>query len=420
MITNSEIRKIMKKIVVGIGAVIVVAGVLLSALYAQTWNPIWNPFRPEAEEVISEMSEKMKTLDSFHSDYLIKARIKEKGDSLVLRIRSDIDQKDEENLKGYSDIDITLSYKAHSYPFLLEAISIGKEQSYLKIKRLPDISALLSLFPEAQQETLLFSLLFSSIKDEIQGKWIKVDEESIKELYKEIGVAYLEQELGGLSEFQQKEMEEKLIQLLEDKKLYYVDEELPDEKIGNVKVYHYRLVIDKEGLKSLIPDFLEIVIDYSSSSFREQGISSEEVKKIIEEVDLPLLIDKLFEKVGNIEYELWIGQKDKYLYRIEFSKEINLEKFKEVMVEYAQEIALEKGKETISRENIQELERILQGTLLISMRIDFSNFNKVENIQPPDDFLTIKEVMQNIFERFFNTMMRQGVQGITPKMDIPI
>ncbi len=409
----------MKKIVVGIGAVIVVVGVVLGSLYTQTWNPVWNPFRPAPEEVISEMIEKMQTLDSVHSDYLISAQIKERGDSLVVKAGSDIDQKDKENLKEHSNIDITLSFKGSDYPISLETINVG-EDSYLKVKTIPDLSALLSLFPESQQEAALFSSVFGSIKDEIQGKWIKVDKESIKELYEEMGVSYSEQELGSLSGSQQKELQDKLTQLLENKKLYYVDKELPDEKIGNVKVYHYRLVIDKEGLKSLIPEFLRTVMNYSSSSLMEEGISSEEAKKAVEEMDFPLLIDKFFEKVGDIRYELWIGQKDKYLYRAESNKEVDLKKLKEALLEYTQEIASRKGEE-VGEEDIQAMEKFLQGTALISVKIDLSNFNKVENIQTPNEFLTIKEVMQNVVRKIFlDMMMQQGFQGEIPGANMPI
>jgi len=409
-----------KKIFVGVAAIIILAGAgVVGALFTQTWNPMWNPFRPEPEEVISGMTEKMEALDSFHSVLSLDLREKERNMDITLKSVSDIDQREKENIKEHSDIDFIISLEGQKYPFSSEIILLG-ETVYLKIKSMPAFSDLLSLIPETPElgeEIGLFSSIFDSLKDEIQGKWIKIDEESIKELYEEMGIPYQKQEFGGLSEAQQKELQEKLTQLLKDKKLYYVEKELPDEKIGKIKVYHYRLVVNKEGLKSLLPEVFETIIEYSSSSLMEEGISPEQVKEVMGEIELPLLIDKIFEHIGDVRYELWIGQKDKYLYRVEASKEIDLQQLKQALIEYLQKISAKKG-EKIEQKDIQEMDQFLQGTLSISLKAELSDFNKVGEIKAPDEFLTVKELIQNILQKiFFGMMMQSG--GFPEGMNLP-
>ncbi|MCD6550558.1 hypothetical protein J7K24_03390 [bacterium] len=404
----------MKRIIAILIALVLVSGGVFAALYTQTWNPAWNPFRPKPEDVISEMTEKMEKLDSVHSDFVFDVKELDKGMWLSVKTVSDVNQKDKENLKEHSKLDINLTYNEKSYPFGIETVILDKE-SYWKVTKLPDISELIPLvvpyymvnLSRDQEESL--QRISQLISKEVIDQWIKVDEEEIKEM---MGEAYSEDSMETLQN-QQKELEKRLSNVFRNHNLYKVKKEFPDTKIGNVRVYHYLLVVDREGVKELIPDVLDTIIDFSSSSIPSEEMSPKETKELLDKFDIPGLVDKFFERLGDIEYEVWIGQKDKYLYKTKFNKEIELADLKEIILQHLEEVAsVMEGTIQEKQEELEKVRKALEGKfeekVTISGEMNFSNFNKIDEIEAPEDFVPIKDFLESLSRKILFDLMMHG------------
>ncbi len=91
-----------------------------------------------------------------------------------------------------------------------------------------------------------------------------------------------------------------------------------------------------------------------------QSLAGEELQKLQGE------IDNFFEKVGEVTGEVWIGKRDKFLYKFSGEKNLDLSQFTE-----------EK-----------------KGTVIGKLNIDFSNFNQPITVEPPQEFKSIEEIFK--------------------------
>jgi len=359
----------MKKII-AIIVILVFVGVggTAAALYTKTWNPAWNPFRPSPSTVLSDMTIKMSNLKAVHNEIVLSIE-KKGGDgeiSMKIEISGDEDQTDIDNPKSRGDLSASVSSGGLTGSAAMEFVTIG-QTLYLKLTTLP-----LPSFLGAEGESL------SELLDMVKDQWIKIDEESFAELSKTFGQEYQ----PSMSQEKQKELNSKVIDLFKDSKFYDVKEELDDEEIEGKMTYHYLLTLDKEGIKKLIPDIMKLVMeDYMADE--EMEVSKEEIQKVLE--DFPELVDKFFEKVGPIDFEVWIGQGDMYLYRTKFEKEINFEDFEESLPGLVEE--------SLPAEQI--------GKVLVSMDLNLSKFNEPVQVEAPEEFKTIEEVIESIMMNFF-------------------
>ncbi len=372
----------MKKVIVIIGILIVIgAGGTIGALYTQIWDPTWNPFRPAPEVVLAGMVVKMEGLKTLHSEGSFEIEGKD-GEEASVRIKmtGDTDQADSKNPKSKGNFGVEFSTEGTKISTEIDFITID-QTSYWKLATVPDIPLPISGFE---------GLDFSIILDVVKNQWIKFDEESLKNLSEMLGQEYQPQ----LSEEEQKELTEKIVNLLKGKKFYEVKEELPDVKIRDKMTYHYLLTLDEEGIKELIPDIIKTTMEYYFVGGVELP-SEEEIKEVIEK-ELPGKIDEFFEKVGEITFEVWVGQKDKYLYKVEFEKEIDLSEF-------------------LKREAYPAIP-VSPGKVLISGEINFSKFNQPVEVEAPAEFKTLEEIFQSIMMQF---LMMSGIPPIDEMITIP-
>jgi len=334
------------KIVVGI-IILVLVGLGIS-LYTRAWDPLWNPFRPEPEEVINEMAKKMTDVKTLHSetkfDFLTKEDTKETF-KMTMEFWSDSDTTDKENPKSAGNFSLSLAIEGMQFLLAGESKTIGKD-SYLKLTTIPA-----SPFLEAYLSQMGIDL------SQLKNQWIKIDEESTKNLLKSLG---METEMEEETETKQKEMIEKFQAILKDKKLYLARKEFPDTKIKNQKVYHYLVALNKEGVKKLIPELLKELI---KTGIFPQPPTEAEWQEF--EKEFPKEFDKFFAKIGDIEGEIWIGKKDLYLYKIKGGKEIDLSKFEEGT----------------------------KGKITVKLDTNFSNFNQPVKIETPKEYKTLEEIL---------------------------
>lgn len=376
----------MKKIItIVVILVLVGAGGTVAALYTKVWNPNWNPFRPSPSVVLSNMTTKMSDLKAVHSETVLGVEMKEGEEefSINIEISGDEDQTDVDNPKSKGNLSASVSSGGLTGSAAMEFVMIG-QTCYLRLTTLP----LPSLLGE-ENESL------SQVLDMVKNQWIEIDQESLEELSKTFGQEYQ----PSMSQEKQKELNDKLVDLLKDSKFYSVKEELSDEEIGGKMAYHYLLTLDKEGIEKLIPDMMKLVMENYVTNGEE--LSLEEKNKGFEE-DFSEAVDKFFEKTGPVDFEVWIGQDDMYLYRAEFKKEVDLEDFKESVSGLGDvPVASQAGK------------------VLVSMDLNLSKFNEPVKVEAPKEFKTIEEVVEFIVMNFF-TGLTGFPEGMSPGSDYSI
>ncbi len=192
------------KIVIGV-VVILVVGIGV-ALAARVWDPLWNPFRSEPQEVLEKMYQNMKEAKSLHVELVLNIEENSSSEVTIIKLSNDSDKLDPNNTKSKGEIEVVSGDK---FSFKLNYVIINKKL-FFKIDNISPIMGMdLSFF---------------------QGKWIESGES-----------------------FKQDNQESKTLgeSIEEIKEILIFKQELKDEKIDNKRVYHYLLEINEEKLKEL-------------------------------------------------------------------------------------------------------------------------------------------------------------------------
>jgi len=356
--TPQRPKKNLIKIIIRIIVVLIIgAGISLAA---RIWDPLWNPFRPEPEEVIEEMAKKMAEVKTLHSEIKFDFGAREKEKEVfktTMNFKSDSDVTDSKNPKSAGDFNIAMTFNGVQISLAGETITIG-DISYFKLTTIPAPSFF---------ETM--GIDFSAM----ENQWIKYDEESyLKTMYGGEIPPEMAEEIEKSKE-KEEEMIKKLETIFKDKKLYIVKKELPDEKIKNQKVYHYLVVLNKEEIKKILPELLDIMKEYLGLE-ESLGLGLSE--------DILPRIEEFFDIIEEIPAELWIGKKDNYLYKVKVEKEIDFAKF----VKSSQPGS------------------VVPRKVIFKVDINFSNFNQPVKIETPEEYKTLEEILPSIYppEEYFD------------------
>ena len=347
-------------IVSGIAALIVVLGVLL---YTNIWSPAWNPFRLKPAEVMGIVAQKMANVDNYHlkTDFQLTDSQNQGIFSLSFDGTTDKSKKDFRK----KDYIFSVKISALGQPMLIagEEKTLG-DVSYVKITSFPSlpILAILGFNPS----------LF-------QGKWVRIDKNSLAEARNELGVQReTNQELSP----EKKKVAKQLTDLFNQKKAEIVKivKELNGEKINGHNTYHYLVQGDMNQLKSFLQEANNIIL--RDSSF----FGTDKEKKDWQNFTTVFFqsYDDIVKKLGDINFEIWVGKSDKLLYRVKLDKEVDLTKFARP--------------ETLQKMSLKKVEILLD--------INFSNFNKKVNITAPQKAVDIKDIIsgmgftQNLLQQY--------------------
>jgi len=342
--------------------VLMLVGGLSAVLASRIWDPLWNPFRPQPEKVIEKMISEMEKVKTSQGKTNLSLNISPSQEGkiyLELNSQDKIDRTQPEKPKLDSIFDLSLSFKPKENPMGLKIALNGEaktieEISYLKLANIPDIPFLGMLGIDVSQ---------------IKNQWIKIDEESIIKFEESMGEGIWNSEMerkykerAEKEKVMAKEIQEKIKKLLKENKIYLVKKELPDEKVGEIKVYHYLVNLNKETLIKIIPEIAKMV---EQTMLQEYGFSF-----TIEEKELEEKIKEILDKVGEIKGDIWIGKKDYLLYRIKGEKSIDLSKFKE------------------------------KGTILINLNLENSKFNQPMKIEAPQEYKDLSEILNSLLKGY--------------------
>jgi hypothetical protein len=288
----------------------------------------WYPFAPSNQEILSRMFIKMGEVKTLHYD--LAAKMEQVGysssndlglEGVSLRIIGDVDNSNAENPKSRADLEIGLSLEGMNMSLKGELIS-SRQKAYYKIVTIPaPISAFLGMF--------------GLDVSKMENQWIEVDLGEISDLSEE-----------KIAE--NKKMLQEIVELFGEKEFLKIKEKFPDDKIGDKKVYHFLVSLNVEVIEDLLPDLFDILSKYNEDETFSETDKEEFIKKFKESS----------EKIGKMDFELWIGTKDYLLYRFKIEEEITTE-----------------GE-----------------TAQITVNCDLSDFNQEVNIEIPENAKSIEEI----------------------------
>ena len=314
--------------------------------------------RSTPEEIIKEMNVNMAGLQTVRSETTISIEITEPEMnifSMSLSANSDTDKTDPENIKSAGDFDIDLGGEGMLFTLTGKAIAIG-DTSYIKMTTIP---ALPMIEPVLQMMGLSAS--------DFKKKWIKIDEESTKNMFGNTWTSEMETEMETNKELE-KQITDEIQNLFLTSNFYAVKQELPEEKINGETAHHYLVSLQKEETKNLFLEMFRIMEESQNESF---SLSGEELIEFSQE------FGEFFDKIGGMEAHLWIGKYDRYLYKFQLDK-------------------------TIDAGSLQEGE---EGKIVINMIMEFSNFDQPLNITAPEDFKSLDELFGDPSGGLFGPMM---------------
>jgi len=336
-------------------------GAFLGVLASRVFDPLWNPFRPEPEEVIKIMAAKMNGLKTLHAETEINIDVTAgvPGDTVEtsLTVKSDIDKNNSKNAKSATKINLSAKGSAldtqEDYSLAVEIKTIG-EDVYFKIDA-PALSSLLSMFGVSPAD--------------FDNQWIKISKEAIE------GITNQNQENLKTQEKLTKIIE----QIISENKVYYIKKELEDEEVNGEKAYHYLLALDNKAVVKIISGIFESALEEQSKSNEPiQGFSSlgVDLSPTFLIGAMEGVLNKFFENVGEFTVDLWIGKKDNLLYKASLVKTIDIAKL-------AKSMSL--GEDDIGNE--------AKGAILIKGDIGFSNLNEPVQIEAPNESKNFEEIV---------------------------
>lgn len=387
----------MKKTTI-IAIIILGIGGVFGILYTQIWNPSWNPFRPVPTVVLAKMALKMKGLESFHiegainaedmkktsyeyADYEnkdLKENISSKDTKDSFKFSLDVDKNDAKNQKNY----LVVEGEHRSDSEYGESTSSYASSGKMELKKIDNlIYFILTDTSEGKRLT-------EDTNEAFLNQWIKLNQEDIGDL-----VNLWLKEMGGgidikISKERQEELIKEIIRLFIGRNIFEAKEELSDEKINGQMNYHYSLVLNERETKRLVSDIILKVAEFVSDSVSISGSTSSEYFREEYIMYFPMMaaemnmgiqkeIGNFFEQMEGVNIEVWIGQRDSYLHRIKFEREMDL-------VDYFEEELSENSNE-----------KILEAERSVLVDINFSEFNKPIEIKPPENPMDLEKIIRD-------------------------
>lgn len=323
-------------------------------LATRIFDPFWNPFRPSPERVILSAIQKMKELKTFRFETELDFQAKEKNEEVIrtlLVFKNDIDKSDSKDIKLEGDFLIDFLFNKNYFSLAGENKVIASD-SYFKITTPPAPD-----FSEKIIETL--GIDFNQIKDQ----WIKFDEESF---LKAVSGNDADQEVINQQIKDRREAKVAAIKKIEELfGNYTIKRSLPDEEIEGVKFNGYLILLNKEEVKEALPELL---------GFTGQFLGPEGILNLGILEDLLPRMDEFFEISEGFPVEIWIGQKDNYIYKIKLDQEIDLARFTK---------PLKSG----------ETPDVVPGKVHLRIETNFSDFNKPVKIEEPKETRDLQDII---------------------------
>lgn len=305
-------KKILIRIILGI----VILGVITLFL-----PQIGKIFRPSARKVLGEAGEEFDKLNTFSFNFSFERETKfnqsPESSKASIILDGEIDNKVSPQTKFQGKSFLENISGGNKFQLAWEEIIIG-EDSWFKLTDLP--------FPR-------FPEIFSLDLEKMQNQWIKPGRDNFEDLF---------------GKFSPRAKIEVIKKLISNDKIFQLKKGLPDEVIEGNQTFHYLFILEEDELKKLLPEISEL---------------------------LPVELKEL-EKIKNIKVEIWIGKKDKLIYKAKIEGDTDL----------------------------KEVEPNLEGKMVIKANISLSKFNLPIKIEAPSEFKSLEEIYgAKDFKSFFHS-----------------
>lgn len=287
------------------------------------------------DRVIRAMAAKMQDIKSFH----LRASFEAKGgilpitNSLLPSVAPDSQQANSVNIRLDGDVDVS-DYKNPLISLNYNPDSGGTADIFKAEARLIDKIIYFKLSGTPGVESIDLGLF--------KNRWIEIDLEAIKSQIGQLGVGSGIQEQVIENQLTDEQIGQ-LKNLAGQTKIFDFQETSGDEIVGGVKSYHYKFVLDKEGLKKFIIEAGKII---NGDQLSEKDL---------------IQLDESLGRVKQAEGEFWIGKKNRLLYKAKFDYKAT-KKDSEAFIEFTSVINL-------------------------------SDFNEPVNIEKPGDVMSIQEII---------------------------
>ena len=343
------------KVLFGVIIVLLVGfGIVLAT---RIFDPFWNPFRPSPQRVLESSLQKMRELRtfSFKTQFNFEAiEANKKFLETAFSFKEDIDKNDPSNLKIEGDFNLDFIFD-QKFSLAGESKIIG-DNTYFKITNPPDPS-----LSKEISETLGVDFIA------IQDQWIKFNQE---QFFKILGGEETEKEVIDQIIQERRTAKAEAIKKLNDfLKSYKIKRTLQDQEVNGVKAYHYLISLNESEARAVLPEII---------SFMGQFLGPEGVLDLGILQDLLPRIDEFFQINEGLLLEVWIGQKDNYLYKISFGQEVPLARFAK---------PLKKNQKP----------QVIPSRVNLKININFSNFNKQFQIEEPPQIRFLEDIISKEF-----------------------
>ncbi|MDD4990036.1 MAG: hypothetical protein PHW31_01875 [Candidatus Pacebacteria bacterium] len=297
-----------KYIISGVIGVVILSVFLLSS---GAVNPSWNPFKPLAssdvlESAIAKLSEvkRMKVQGLVELDIKnLPQTVKEQAGNVdsglsfnklngSLSFNQLIDNSNQAQQKKSTDLNLIIGIEGVSMSLELTAIGINKDL-FVIVNSLPPV------------------LPASIVPEDIKGKWFKADLANLGlENQNSFGLMQQGNEAAFLAD---------LKKIIEGKQIFKIKKNFGNETIDGVNTSHYSVELDKAAVKELLPKMFDLLSRYIPESNRaqyEQDLQSS-LNEFMANFDL------IWQKIGGINFDVWVEQTEGRLKKIKFTKTIS-------------------------------------------------------------------------------------------------
>jgi uncharacterized protein YpmB len=369
-------------IILGIVLVLIIGSVAAYFLI----NKEFEQKEESPQQIIKSSLEAMNSIESYafkgsFNFNLIKSV--EEEFSLAMEFDGKTDEKDSNNVKSLLHIkpQMAISQEGGSenifFDFSIMSFGeTGKETAYLKLNDF-DLGAA--------------GIMYGKMIVPYKNNWYFLD---MKELQ--------EKSNYSIEEYSDsKEMTEKIKKLFGKYEIIEFQEDLGDIKLGNIETYHYQVGLDSEALLSFYVELFKII---PSSKFSGSDIENFEAELEKNKAETTAVLDEI---MNNTEAEIWIGKRDKMIYKMSMNGKFDQEFMDEI----------EKKLNKISpKKEFDEVDSINNDSLYLSfdMAITMSNFNQPVEITEPKEAEDLMKIIEEAFGGFMGEMM---ISGTGPNLD---
>ncbi|MBU2578830.1 hypothetical protein KKA09_01815 [Patescibacteria group bacterium] len=327
------------KTIVSVVAALVL-GAAIGLLATKTWNPNWNPFAQTSSQIIESAIAKSFQAKSYKVEQDIKLKITpESGQAgdFSLFILGSVDQTDLKNAKTDSDLVFKMSSEGVEMQAKGKVKTFG-EDTYFQISSLPSLP-------------FLPAELLAGIKNQ----WIKIDKKKLAEMFPSPETSF---------EFNGQAFAEEIKLLLKGKEIFKIEKKFGTEEVDGVKTLHYSAGLEKETVKTLIPEILRILQKYQPKGQQSEAEFEKTLKTFSEK------FDAFWQKISPLEMNFWIEKGNFWLRKIKIEKEINVADF--------------------------DPESKTKGKITLDLEMKISDFNKDVKIEMPQNYKGIEEILSSI------------------------